>query len=73
LEPVFEELFPAVLGHDYHDCVITDESSLGDFAVTEDESDAIRAKLAAAYGIDLSELPDDRLVTVAREIVARRG
>jgi hypothetical protein len=72
LESVLEELFPTVLGYSYHDCIITDESSLGDFASSEEESERMSDTLASAYGIALSELPDDRLVTVARAVASRR-
>jgi hypothetical protein len=72
LESVLEELVPAVLGYRYHDCFITDESSLRDFASTEDELQRLSDALASAYGIALSELPDDRLVILARAVGRRR-
>jgi len=67
LEDTLAEMMPRLFGFSYEDCLITDDSSVGDFTpdfTTED----IAANLFREYGIQLADLPDDRLVSIARAI-----
>jgi hypothetical protein len=72
LEEFFETFFPAVLELSFYDCIITDESSLQDFTSEEEETNLLRARIRNIYGIDVTDLPDDRLVTIANAIASAR-
>jgi hypothetical protein len=66
------DIMPKIVGCEAGDCIITDESSLGDFASDERDLLRFREALRTAYGLDTHSLPDDRLVTIA-EAIARGG
>lgn len=72
LTEVLVELLPRIVGHEAGDCIITDQSSLSDFANGEPDLLRFRENVRAVYGIDPDRLPDDRLVTIA-EAVAGGG
>lgn len=72
LEDVFREFIPNMFGCAYDECFISDQSSLTDFTVDDDELANIQVRLRALYDIDVADLPDDRLVTIVRSIAESR-
>ena len=71
LEETFRVVFPPLFGLQFNDCFISDESSLEDFAGFYDMSD-LHSRIHSLYGVSVSALPNDRLVTIVGEIARRR-
>ena len=71
-EAILEELIPYLFGFSYWDCLITDESKLGDFE-PEYPADVSAAKIEERFGIQIANLPDYRLVTICSAISVRRN
>jgi len=52
LAPILIDLMPKVLGCEAGDCIITDQSSLSDFANGEEDLERFRENLRSCYGFD---------------------
>ena len=63
------DFFEKVLGMDYRDCFITDESSLWDFH-TEESNEHLHQKIQEAYSVDVSDIEDARLVKIFERIIS---
>ena len=70
LEDVFRELMPKVFGFSFDDCFISDQSSLTDFTDKEEELLQLEERIRSLFEVDVSTLPDKRLVTIAKAIAA---
>ena len=70
LEHVARDFMPRVLGHDFDQCIVSDESSLWDFH-EEDSNAAFHNKIALLYGIDVSDIENGNLVAIFERIDAR--
>ena len=68
LEETFVHFIPSVFGFGYDECFISDESSLGDFTTTEHEMEEFRLRIRSVYGVEVTFLSDDRLVTIVKAI-----
>lgn len=72
LEDEFREFIPAIFGLEYDDCFISNDSSLSDFALDEEQLAQLAEQIRSVYGVDVTLLPDDRLVTIVAAIALRR-
>ena len=67
-QDIAREVMPRILGYEFDDCLITDESSLGDFPEPDEE---YLRKLGVLYGLHPSSFPDLRLVTIFEKVATR--
>jgi hypothetical protein len=63
------DFFEKILGLDYGDCFITDESSLWDFH-TEESNAHLNLKIHDVYGVDVSDIEDAKLVKIFDRIIS---
>jgi hypothetical protein len=63
------EFFKKILGMDYRDCFITNESSLWDFHM-EDSNDHLNRKIQEVYRVDVSNIEDAKLVKIFEHIIS---
>jgi hypothetical protein len=70
-EQIATEFFSRILDMDYQRVFISDESSLEDFALSDERSAELRGKIAAVYGIDISDIADGNLVRIFARIRER--
>lgn len=61
LEDVALDFFEKILDLNYYECFISDESSLGDFGMDDEET---LKKINAIYGLGLIELGDGNIVSL---------
>ncbi|MEJ5308705.1 MAG: hypothetical protein WHX52_02955 [Anaerolineae bacterium] len=66
-ESLAVDFFEKVIGMHYHDCLVTDLSSLWDFPGDE-TNDAYHRKIAEVYGVDVSDIESGILVEIFRRI-----
>ena len=69
LEDVAVEFFPEILGYDFHGIFVSDESSVFDFDVDEQET---IAAINARYELHLTTLGDGNIVRILSLIKARK-
>lgn len=70
-EPLAGEFFAQILAMDYHECLVTDESSLWDFH-DEETNEAYHRKIVAVYGVDVSDVESGNLVRIFQRICESR-
>ena len=63
------DFFARVLDLDYAECFVSDESSLADFH-TELSDEHLHERILLAYGVDVSDIEDGRLVRIFERLVA---
>jgi len=63
------DFFEKILGMDYRDCFITDESGLWDFHM-EESNDHLHRKIREVYGVDVSDIEDAKLVKIFERIIS---
>jgi hypothetical protein len=56
--------FDKILGMDYRQVLITDQSSLYDFAFSEERLAELQRKIRDIYQVDVSDIEDGNLVTI---------
>lgn len=66
-EPIAVDFFEKILGMNYHDCLITDLSSLWDFP-GEETNDTYNRKIMEVYGVDVSDIESGILVEIFKRI-----
>jgi hypothetical protein len=73
-EDLAAEFFPPIIGMSYDDCLITDESSVWDFAVMGDAGELAR-KVRLVFGTDISDLAAEGNIAAILDRIAahRRG
>lgn len=70
---LLRRLLTEVLRFDDPDAVwVSDESSLDDFCADAAATAALRERVRAAFGVDVSDVEDDRLATILERIAAAR-
>jgi hypothetical protein len=67
---IAEDFFNRVLDKNYHDCWISDESSLWDFHHHE-SNDHLNKKVWECYRVDISDIEDGNLVKIFQRIEDR--
>jgi len=71
-EALAREFFPPIVGMDYDDCLITDESSVWNFPVELTANDLAR-KVLLVFGTDIGDLAEDgNLAAILERIAAHR-
>jgi hypothetical protein len=65
-----KEFFPRVLGLNYEDCFISDETSLWDFH-NDDSNAFLEQKIGLLYGVDISDVKNGSLVEIFKRISAQ--
>jgi hypothetical protein len=70
LEHVARDFMSRVLGYDFDQCLVTDESSLWDFHCEESNA-GVYNTIALLYGIDISDIEDGNLVAIFERIDSR--
>ena len=58
-----------IIDLDYAECFVSDESSLADFH-TELSDEHLHERILLAYGVDVSDIEDGRLVRIFERLVA---
>ncbi len=66
-EPLAVDFFEKIIGMRYHDCLVTDLSSLWDFPGDE-TNEAYHRKIAEVYGVDVSDIENGILVEIFKRI-----
>ena len=66
-EEIAADFFEKILGMNYHDCLVTDESSLWDFP-GEETNGEYHQKIAGVYGVDISDIESGNLVQIFKRI-----
>ncbi|MDP3445374.1 MAG: hypothetical protein Q8T08_21155, partial [Ignavibacteria bacterium] len=61
LENVAIDFFDKILGYNYYECFISDESSIIDFGQDEDE---VLKKINLTYELQLTEIGDGNIVRI---------
>jgi hypothetical protein len=69
LNDVAIEFFPAILGLEFGDCLVTDKSSLWDFH-DEGTNTRYEQQIRSKYGVDVSDLKSGNLAEILRRIRA---
>jgi hypothetical protein len=69
-DDIAEDFFRRVLGMDYRDCWISDESSLWDFH-GEESNEHLHEKVWEAYRVDVSSIENGNLVKIFERIENR--
>jgi predicted RNase H-like HicB family nuclease len=69
LEDIAVDFFPAILGYDFHGIFVSDESSVFDFGVDEQE---IIVAINTRYGLQLTTLADGNIVRILYLVKARQ-
>jgi len=69
IEEFAREFFAAILDFDYDECLVTDESFITDFDITEAEADR---RIRRHYGVDVSDLIHGPIIDVLETIPERR-
>ena len=69
LEDIAVDFFPAILGYDFHGIFVSDESSVFDFGVDEQE---IIAAINTRYGLQLTTLADGNIVRILYLVKAKQ-
>ena len=82
-EDIAVDFMPAILGHEYHDCWISDESLLSDFSPKDfikgtsqwgyDVMQEIAKKVQSRYGVDISDMEDPYLWEIFQRIRMLKG
>lgn len=72
-EELAQRFFPEVLGLNFDDCFVSDESSLSDFYDDTRTKEQVHAKLKDCFGLDASTIQDDRLVAVFDAISSKKS
>jgi hypothetical protein len=64
-EYLFPRFYEKVLDMDYRDIVfVSDESSLWDYVVDEEEFELYLGRIEEEYGVDVSEIEDGNLIKI---------
>lgn len=72
-EDLARELFPPILGYDYDDCLITEQSSVWDFPV-EFRAEELARKVLLVFDTDISDLAEEgNIAAILDRIAAKRG
>ena len=71
-EQIAVDFFEKVLGMNYYECFISDESSLWDFHGEETNEEYYR-KIADVYGVDVSDIESGNLVQIFERIREQGG
>jgi len=66
-EPLACEFFEQILVINYHECLVTDESSLWDFH-DEKTNESYHHKIVEVYGVDVSDIESGNLVQIFQRI-----
>jgi hypothetical protein len=66
-EQIASDFFEKILGMNYHECLITDESSLWDFH-GEETNETYHRKIAEVYRVDVSDIESGNLVQIFKRI-----
>lgn len=69
-ETLARDFLERILDVDYDRCIITDKSSLSDFDLA---TAACVQRITAAYGVDVSDIQDGRLVSIFERIAQGRA
>ena len=67
VEDLAPRFFSEILGLDYADCLITDESELGDFRV-EATSDLFYDRIAEVYGVNVRDIESGNIVEIMERL-----
>lgn len=67
---IADDFFIKIIGMNYHNCFVSDESSLWDFPIVDEE--ACYQKIMGIYGIDVSDIKDGNLVQIFARIIESR-
>ena len=67
-ESIAPDFFERILDMDRNDCLITDESTLGDFH-TESSNEPFYSKIVEVYGIDVSDVEKSNLARIFQRII----
>jgi hypothetical protein len=67
------EFFNNVLEENFHDCFLTDESSLSDFYVfTPEKEEVYKNKIKEIYGLELNNSSDEIFINIFERIKEER-
>jgi hypothetical protein len=70
-EEFAKEFFPRILGLNFTDCFISDETSLWDFH-NDDNNDALEQKIGLLYGVDVSDVKSGNLIAIFKRITSKK-
>jgi hypothetical protein len=71
-EAIAREFLPEILGINYEDCIITDESTLFEFDFGDEAADHIQ-KVMVVYGVDISDIQGRQLGLIFQRISQSLG
>ena len=69
-EQIATDFFEKILDMDYHQCFVSDESSLWDFQ-TEETDASYHRKINEVYGVDISDIESGELVQIFQRIAEK--
>lgn len=83
-EDIAVDFMPAILGHEYHDCWLSDESTPSDFFPKDfiggkdtrwgpEAMQEFSRRVQERYGVDISDMDDPYLVEVFQRIRILKG